>query len=68
MTQAEFNKLVNADIKAQVDAAAAQYAARIADIKAQVDAQYAARIANKDYFEADLTPAQQSYADAITNI
>ena len=53
MTQAEFNKMVNADIKAQVDAAAAQYEARIAD---------------EEYFEADLTPAQQSYADAITNI
>ena len=53
MTQAEFNRQVNADIKARVDAAAAQYAQRIAD---------------EDYFEADLTPAQQSYADAITNI
>ena len=52
MTQAEFNKMVNADIKALVDAGAAQYAQRIAD---------------EDYFDADLTPAQQSYADAITN-
>jgi hypothetical protein len=53
MTQAEFNKMVNADIKARVDSAAAQYKARISE---------------EEYFEADLTPAQQSYADEITKI
>jgi hypothetical protein len=31
MTQTEFNRLVNADIKARVDAAAAKYAAELAE-------------------------------------